>query len=108
MKYSFRNLRLKADSLYAIVSAWSDMKLLVSPQSARIINAGFSHEVAQAFSTLVMDWEASVLLPKEKLPLEIGLYDLILIKNSLYACREQHHYLLGDMDVVVEVATLEE
>ncbi|MCB9040363.1 MAG: hypothetical protein H6557_27380 [Lewinellaceae bacterium] len=106
MKYAFQKMRLEADSLYALINNWVETHLTVTEGAAVII--GYGYEIAGAFSNLVLDWEATVLLPRAGLELENGEYDLIMLGEELYACRKQQKYLLPDLAVTVEVVSVPE
>ena len=108
MKYAFQKMRLEADSLYALINNWVETHLTVTEGAAVIIGYGYAYEIAGAFSNLVLDWEATVLLPRAGLELENGEYDLIMLGEELYACRNQQKYLLPDLAVTVEVVSVPE
>ncbi|MCO6488459.1 MAG: hypothetical protein J5I98_08580 [Phaeodactylibacter sp.] len=108
MKYAFQKMRLEADSLYALINNWVETHLTVKEDTAVIIGYGYAYEIAGAFSNLVLDWEATIILPREELDLENGEYDLIILEKELYACRNQQKYLLPDMAVTVEVVSAPE
>ena len=108
MKFAFQKMRLEADSLYALVSTWAEMQLQLTEDGAVITGYGFAHEIAEAFTNLVLDWEASIFFPEGNLSLESGTYELIFIKEKLYACRDQEKLLLEDTPVVVQVTSAPE
>ena len=108
MKYAFQKMRLEADSLYSLINNWVETHLTVTEGAAIIIGYGYAYEIAGAFSNLVLDWEATIVLPRAELELENGEYDLIMLKEKLYACRNQQKFLLPDGPVVVEVVSVPE
>lgn len=108
MKYAFQKMRLEADSFYALINNWVETHLTVTEGAAVIIGYGYAYEIARAFSNLVLDWEATIILPREELELENGEYDLIMLEKELYACRNQQKYLLPDGPAVVEVVSVPE
>ncbi|MBK8654699.1 MAG: hypothetical protein KBG02_06965 [Haliscomenobacter sp.] len=108
MPFAFQKMQLEAGSLFALISTWTEMQLIVSEDAATIIGYGYSDEIAGAFSVLVFDWEATVLIPKEELDIPPGSYDLIRDKETLYACKEQQAYPLADRPVRVEVVSVPE
>ena len=103
MPFAFRTMRLEAKSLYSLINTWVEMNLAVTEEAAIITGFGFAHDIAWAFTNLVFDWEASILLPKDGLGLATGDYKLTRFGEELYACRDQQKYLLADQPVVVEV-----
>ena len=108
MKYAFQKMRLEADSLYALINNWVETHLTVTEGAAAIIGYGYAYDIAGAFSNLVLDWEATIILPRAELDLENGEYDLIMLEEELYACRNQQKYRLPDMAVAVEVVSVPE
>ena len=109
MKYAFQKMRLEAKSLYALIQIWAEMHLTVADDStAIIIGYGYTYDIAGAFSDLVLDWEATILLPKENLNLEPGEYDLFMVGEALYAFRDQQQFSIPDMPVVVVVVSVVE
>ncbi len=101
-------MRLEAGSLYALINNWVETQLVVTESSARIIGYGYAHEIAGAFSDLVLDWEATIVLPRQELSLETGEYDLFMLEEGLYAFKDQQRFPLADQPVVVEVVSVEE
>ena len=108
MKYAFQKMRLEADSFHALINNWVETQLVVTDSSARIIGYGYAYEIAGAFSDLVLDWEAAILLPRQELGLEAGEYDLSMLEEGLYAFKDQHRFPLADRPVVVEVVSVGE
>lgn len=106
MKFAFRKMRLEAESFYAIISAWAEMQLLITDEQAAISGFGFSEDIAEAFSTLVLDWEATIFLPRDEIALPPGAYSLIRLGDEAFACRGQQKFLLEDHAVTVEVLSL--
>ncbi len=105
MKYAFTKMRLEAPSFYKLIMNWVETQLIVTPDSARIIGDGYYYEIAGAFSDLVLDWEATILLPEHP-GLETGEYDLAMVEDQLHAFRNQQGYPLADGPVVVEVVSV--
>ena len=85
-----------------------ETQLIVTESSARIIGYGYAYEIAGAFSDLVLDWEAAILLPRQELSLETGEYDLSMLEEGLFAFKDQQRFPLADQRVVVEVVEVEE
>lgn len=108
MKYAFQKMRLEADSFYALINNWVETQLIVTESSARIIGYGYAYEIAGAFSDLVLDWEAAILLPRQELGLETGSYDLSMLEGRLFAFKDQQRFPLADRPVIVEVVSAEE
>lgn len=104
----FQNLRLEADSLYALINDWAQMQLTVAHDYAVITGFGFHADLAGAFSALVPDWEASIFLPTTYLDWETGTYSLELVDEKCYASRNQQGFLLPDVPVVVVVVSMPE
>ena len=102
MKYAFTKMRLEAPSFYNLIMNWVEMQLVVTESSARIIGDGYYYEIAGAFSNLVLDWEATILLTQHP-RLETGEYDLGLMDDQLYAFRNQQRYPVPDSPVEVLV-----
>jgi hypothetical protein len=107
MKYAFQKIRLEAGSFYALINNWVETQLIVSDSGARIIGYGYAYEIAAAFSDLVLDWEAAILLSQEP-GLETGQYDLSMLDEGLFAFKDQQRFPLADQPVVVEVVSVEE
>lgn len=106
MSQPFQQLQLEAPSLYALIETWADTQLLISEEEARIVGTGYPQGIAEAFSTLVFDWEATTFLLRETLPLAEGAYDLILKDGQLSACRGRESVLIKDQPVQVEVVSM--
>jgi len=81
------------------------MQLEVTEESALIRGYGFAPEIAEAFTTLVLDWEAEIRLPALPPGLTPGAYDLIELDGAVYACREGDKYRLEDGAVSVEIVS---
>lgn len=108
MSQPFQQLQLEATSLYALIETWAETQLLISKEEARIVGTGYPKGIAEAFSTLVFDWEATTFLLRETLPLAEGTYDLILKDGVLLACRDQESFCIKDQPVQVEVLSVSE
>lgn len=108
MKYAFQKMRLEARSLYALIQTWAEMRLAVTEDSAAITGYGYTYDIAGAFSDLVLDWEATILLRRDGLNLRPGEYDLLTLGEELYAFRDQRQYPVPDGPVVVEVVSVAE
>ncbi len=106
MRFAFQKMQLEAPSLYALIDTWAEMQLEVTDSAAVIKGYGFSHEIAKAFTTLVLDWEAKIFLARESLSLDPGTYDLVRVDEALFACRDQQKYLVTDRGVAVEVQSV--
>jgi len=105
MKYAFQKIQLEADSFYALITTWAEMQLEVTEDSALIRGYGFAPEIAEAFTTLVLDWEAEIRLPEIPDGLTPGAYDLIELDGLVYACREGEKFRLADGEVSVEIVS---
>lgn len=101
-------MQLEAPSLYALIGTWAETQLQVSDGEARIVGYGYTQEVSAAFTALIFDWEASIFLLRETLPLDDGNYDLILKDGTLLACRDQHSTPIPDQAVRMEVVSVPE
>lgn len=99
-------MQLEAASFYSLISAWVEMQLLVTDEQAAISGYGFREDIAEAFSTLVLDWEASIFLPRGAIALPPGAYSLIRLGDEAFACRGQQKFPLEDHAVMVEVLSL--
>ncbi len=106
MRFAFTSMRLEAPSLYKLIMKWVETQLIVTENDARIIGYGYYYEIAGAFSDLVFDWEATILLPHPGL--EPGEYELNTIDGQLYAFRNRQRYSIPDGPVVVEVESVPE
>lgn len=103
MKYAFQSMHLSADSFYDIIDKWVRTQLYITPDEARIEGYGYTNDVAGAFATLILDWEATIFLPITDLDLAVGQYDLIRLEEVVYACRAGEKYPLLDQEVEVRV-----
>ena len=63
MPFAFQKMQLEAGSLFALISTWTEMQLIVSEDAATISGYGYSDAIAGAFSVLVFDCDASVVIP---------------------------------------------
>ena len=108
MRFAFQNMRLEADSLYALVANPVEMQLQVTDGEAVIVGYGYPREIAGAFTELVLDWEATILPNEDEFDLEPGEYDLLMVNEELFACKDQEKQAIPDMAVVVEVVRGEE
>ncbi len=84
------------------------MQLAVTETSAIITGYGYAHGIAEAFTTLVLDWEAVIHLDLSALNLPAGTYGLIMQNGVLYACREEYSRAVEDQAVVVKVVSAPE
>lgn len=80
---------------WALINNWVETQLIVTESSARIIGYGYAYEIAGAFSDLVLDWEATILLSQEP-GLEAGQYDLSMLDEGLFAFKDQQRFPLAD------------
>jgi hypothetical protein len=103
MKYAFQTMRLEAASFQSLIANWAEIQLVVTADGAILHGYGFAHDIAAAFSALVLDWEAAIHLPPAHLELAPGTYSLILLAEGLFACRGQERFRVGDGEAVVEV-----
>jgi hypothetical protein len=108
MPFAFTYMRLEASSLYTLIANTAELQLTVGEETARITGYGFAFDIEEAFSTLVLDWEATVLLDRAKTGLPGGEYDLIYLEDRLYATRNQQKFPLPDLPVEVEVKSVPE
>ncbi len=106
MKHPFQQMRLQAESFYALITTWAEMRLEVAEDSALLRGYGFAPEIAEAFTTLVLDWEATLQLLEVPETLAPGAYELIELEGVVYACREGGKYRLDDQKVSVEVLSV--
>lgn len=103
MNHPFQQATLQANSYYRLVQTWAEMQLVAEPERAYLHGYGYAHDIAQAFSALVLDWSAAIHLPEGTADLPPGNYDLIMQDGQLYACREQQRWPLPDAAVRVEL-----
>ena len=108
MPFDFQKVRLEAKSLFALINTWAEMQLIVQDRSAEIIGFGSTDEIAEAFTILVFDWEATISLSLDGLDIPEGSYDLIREGDIVHACRHQKSYPVTDRPVVVEVISVPE
>lgn len=101
-------MQLEAGGFFDLINTWAEMQLVVTEDSAKIIGDGYTHEIAEAFTILVFDWEASIPLSREDLDLPEGSYDLIRDEEVVYACKDQQSHPLADRPVTVEVVSAPE
>jgi hypothetical protein len=103
MKYAFKTLQLEAPGFYDLIGTWAETRLRVTDTDATIAGYGFTRDIAAAFTTLVLDWEARIILSAAA-GLSPGEYELIHREDGIvYACRGQQSYPLPDGAVRVEV-----
>jgi hypothetical protein len=107
-QFPFQKMRLEAGSFYDLINTWAEMQLVVTEDSATIIGDGYVHEILEAFTVLVFDWEASIPLSKEGLDIPEGSYDLSRMGDIVHACTNQKAYPLPDRPVTVEVVSMPE
>ena len=103
MKFAFTTLQLEAPGFYDLIGTWAETQLRITDTDARITGYGYTPDIAAAFTALVLDWEARIILSAPA-GLRPGEYDLIRRDDGIvYACRGQHSYPLPDGPVRVEV-----
>jgi hypothetical protein len=107
-QFPFQKMRLEADGFYDLINTWAEMQLVVTKDSATIIGDGYAHEILEAFTVLVFDWEASIPLSKESLDIPEGSYDLSRMGDIVHACTNRQAYPLPDRPVTVEVVSMPE
>ncbi len=107
MKYAFHHLALQAPSLYALIGTWAELRLTVTDTTALITGYGYAPGIAAAFTALVLDWEATIALDRDRLELDNGAYDLFRSEedDTAFACRKQQSFPLPDQAVWVEVVS---
>ncbi|MCO6479472.1 MAG: hypothetical protein J5I94_22750 [Phaeodactylibacter sp.] len=108
MKFAFQKMQLEADGFYGLINTWAEMQLVVTKDSATIIGYGYAHEILEAFTLLVFDWEASIPIAKEGLGIPEGSYDLSRMGDKVHACTSEKAYFLPDRPVTVEVVSAPE
>lgn len=108
MKYAFKKINLEADRLVPLITSWAEMQLTLTGEKAIIRGFGFAHDIAEAFSALVLNWEVTVLLHASPPGLPPGTYDLTAIGEDLYATHDQQKFLVPDGPVTVEVTAVAE
>lgn len=108
MPYSFQKMQLEAQGFYDLIGTWAEMQLVVTQDSAVIIGDGYTYEISEAFTALVLDWEAHISLPKAELGIPEGSYDLSRKGDIVHACRGEKFYPLADQPVALEVISVPE
>ena len=108
MKYPFQKLLLEAEGFIDLIGTWAEMQLVVTPDTAVIIGDGYTYDVSQALTTLVLDWEARIPLPRAALGIPGGSYDLSRKEDWVHACRGDEYFPIADRPVVVEVVSVPE
>lgn len=110
MPYAFQQMRLEAESLYALINTWAETQLEVRPDAAVIVGYGYNEAISEAFTLLVFDWEATIHLDISDLDIPLGAYRLIRSQTTylLYACSKEDSYPIPDRPVVVEVVSVPE
>lgn len=106
MKYPFQKIQLEAKGFYDLIGTWAEMQLVVTKDSAVIIGDGYTPEIIEALTILVLDWEASIPLPKTELELPEGSYDLSQKGAVVNACKDKQFFPLTDRPVTVEVVSM--
>ncbi len=92
MQHAFQKMQLQAPSFYARIDTWAEMKLLVTDDGAHLTGYFYDKEIADAFSTLIDDWEATIPLPESELGLEPGTYELGIKDETLHAFRKEQAF----------------
>lgn len=108
MKYAFQQATLQANSYYRLIQTWAEMQLVAEPGGAYLHGYGYAHEIAEAFSALLLDWSATIRLPEGTADLPPGTYELIVLEGQLYACQAQQRWPLPDAAVEVELVSAPE
>jgi hypothetical protein len=101
MKYTIQKIRIEADSLYTIIDNWNKMTLEVRNDSAVLSGDGFAYDIAEAFNTLILEWEAEVALTNVPDELHPGKYELMEKEGTVYAVHHEERYEIEDQDAVV-------
>lgn len=104
MKYAFQKMQLEAKGFYDLIGTWAEMQLIVTDDSAVIVGDGYTSEIEEALTILVLDWEATIPLSGPGLELPTGSYDLTRKGATVHACMDEQFFPLADRPVVVEVA----
>lgn len=103
MPFYFEYLRLRVDSLYALIARPIELELIITEESALLTGSGFREAVAAVFQTLIPDWRAVVRLQGEEMPLAPGTYSLLFQDRLLFAWRDKDCCPIADGPVVLEV-----
>jgi hypothetical protein len=103
MLLHFDYLRLRAESLYALIAQPIELELVVTDDSALLTGSGFREAVAAVFRTLIPDWRAVIRLQDEAMPLAPGTYSLLFQDQLLFAWRECDSCPIADGPVTLEV-----
>jgi hypothetical protein len=103
MKYAFQKMQLEAKGFYDLIGTWAEMQLIVTDDSAVIVGDGYTSEIEEALTILVLDWEATIPLSGAGLELPAGSYDLNRKGDMVHASQGQTSYPLPDRPVVVAV-----
>ena len=106
MPYPFQKIQLEAQGFYHLIGTWAEMQLVITRDAAEIIGDGYTYEIAEALTALVLEWEARIPLSKEDLEIPEGSYDLSKKGDVVHACRGEKFYPLADRPIVVEVISV--
>jgi hypothetical protein len=108
MPFEFQKIQLYADSLLSLINTWAEMQLIVEEDSFSIIGYGYTDEIAEAFTILVFDWEATISLQETPPDIPPGSYDLVGDEGIIFACKDQKCFPIKDQAVIVEVLSVPE
>lgn len=103
MKFVFQKMHLFADHLYALIVNPVEMQLQVTEDTARIVGSGFGRDIEGAFSLLVYDWRAVIVLDRADVDLPPGEYYVMLDGERVIAGKDEVFCVLPNGAVVVEV-----
>ena len=103
MLLHFEYLRLRAESLYALIARPIELELVITDQAALLTGSGFREAVGSVFQTLIPDWRAIVRLRGETTLLAPGTYSLLFQDQLLFAWRDQEACPIADGPVTLEV-----
>lgn len=103
MPIQFEYLRLRVESLYALIAQPIELELIVTENSVLLAGGGYRNAVTGVLHTLIPDWRAIVRLSGGALPLTPGVYSLLFQDHLLFAWRDRQSFPIADGPVVMEV-----
>ncbi len=103
MLLHFEYLRLRAESLYALIARPIELELLVTEHRALLVGSGFRDTVVALLGTLIPAWRSVVVLSEDELPLAPGTYSLLFQDQLLFAWQDRESCPIADGPVTLEI-----